>query len=99
MVDPAYSEKLRDSLAGLADHAFFVRQKAPDGHEPGMPVYTYSLPPPPVKIDDARMMQIIAESKEKYGIKPSDIEDDTGIRADTWRYWEVESNLCTKITV
>ena len=76
MVDPAYSEKLRDSLAGLADHAFFVRQKAPDGHEPGMPVYTYSLPPPPVKIDDARMMQIIAESKEKYGIKPSDIEDE-----------------------
>ena len=39
-------------------------------------MYTYSLPPPPVKIDDARMMQIIAESKEKYGIKPSDIEDE-----------------------
>ena len=56
------------------DHA--VRQKAPDGHEPGMPVYTYSLPPPPVKINDAQMMQIIAESKEKYGIKPSDIEDE-----------------------
>ena len=42
MVDPAYSEKLRDSLAGLADHAFFVRQKAPDGHEPGMCVYVFA---------------------------------------------------------
>ena len=76
MVDPAYLEKLRDSLAGLADHAFFVRQKAPDGHEPGMPVYTYSLPPPPVKINDAQIEQIIAESRAKYGIKPSDIEDE-----------------------
>ncbi len=75
MVDPAYSEKLRDSLAGLADHAFFIRQKAPDGHESGMPAYTNSLPPPIPKLDDMQVQQIITTSKERYGIKPEDIQD------------------------
>ncbi len=75
MVDPALSEKLRNSLAGLADHAFYVKQRSPDGHEPGMPVYTNSLPPPPVLLSNVKVDEIYAKCKAIYGIKSKDLEE------------------------